>query len=276
VKRTLLPSVVVELVAISHHSERVHREESFIPREAFMQETLILIVEPDLKLQEGWRQHFSTTAYTVIIAPDGQQALYLWQTSPTIAVALIETELPGLSGFAVCAELRKLSDVPIILITDSYHVDDIVRGFEVGADDTLPKPVSFWRLNARIVALLRRIEWLSTRQAASPMVVGDFSLDDEYHEVHLGNAAVNLTPLEYQLLRHLMQQPERPISKEELLDAVWAYLPVGDINFVRVVIRRLREKIEPNPAQPRYLLTVPGVGYRLNTAKRFAGSESYD
>lgn len=148
-----------------------------------MQESQILLVEPESTLLARLRDALCITAHTVIAAPDAQQALQLFHAHPTIDLALIDESLPGINGFALCAELRKRSNLPIILLGESQRLDDMVRGFDAGADDYLAKPITLSKLTARIDALLRRVAWLRQQQPTHTMQVGDILLNEEHQEV---------------------------------------------------------------------------------------------
>jgi DNA-binding response OmpR family regulator len=168
-----------------------------------------------------------------------------------------------MSGFEVCAEIRKRSDVPIVLLTALNSPDDTVQGFELGADDFISKPFTFKEVHARLQAILRRISWAREQPSFVIMTYGQLTINDEEHTVTARNETVHLTPIEYQLLHFLMSNPNRPISKEILFKEVWGYDFTGGTNLVEVAMRRLREKIEMNPSTPEYLITVRGSGYKF-------------
>jgi DNA-binding response OmpR family regulator len=173
--------------------------------------------------------------------------------------------MPDMDGYMLCSELRKRSDIPIIMLSALNRPDDVVYGFSLGADDYISKPFQFREVEVRIQAILRRVAWLKEQPDFNIMAYNDIVLDTDAHEVRVQGELVHLTPIEFQLLRYLMKLPDKPISKNELFQSVWGYDLVGDTNLVEVAIRRLREKIEENPSEPHYLLTVRGTGYKFNT-----------
>jgi DNA-binding response OmpR family regulator len=174
--------------------------------------------------------------------------------------------MPEMDGFTTCGELRKRTDVPIVMLTALNRPDDIVHGFNLGADDYITKPFTFREVEVRLQAILRRVNWTPERAASQPVLkVQDIVLNDDVHEVKVRGSIVHLTPIESQLLRTLMNSPDRPVSKEDLFQSVWGYTMAGGTNLVEVAMRRLREKVEEDPSNPTYLLTVRGVGYKFNT-----------
>jgi len=187
--------------------------------------------------------------------------------SRKIDLVLLDIMMPEMDGFTACAELRKRTDIPVVMLTALNRPDDIVHGFNLGADDYITKPFTFREVEVRLQAILRRVYWSQERPDPSILVGNEIVLDDERHEVVVRGEPVHLTPIEYQLLRFLMTQPNRPVSKDMLFQQVWGYDLVGGTNLVEVAVRRLREKIERDPSQPVYLLTVRGAGYKFNTER---------
>jgi len=222
----------------------------------------ILIAEDEAPLRDLLRISLDRGGYTVHPANDGQEALELFD-SLEISLVLTDVMMPRMDGFQLCAELRKRSDVPIVMLTALNRPDDIVRGFEYGADDYITKPFTFREVEARLLAILRRISWLEERPQYKILSVRDIKLNEETNEVFMGSEEVHLTPIELQLLRYLMVHADRPVKKEVLFREVWGYDLVGGTNLVEVAMRRLREKIEVNPSQPDYLITVRGAGYKF-------------
>ena len=168
-----------------------------------------------------------------------------------------------MSGFDVCRALRAASIVPIIIITAQTDTYDLVAGLEAGADDYITKPVVPKELAARIRALLRRVQLRETSATPRPTRVGDVELRREQGIVLKAGAEVSLTKTEFRLLCELAASPGKVRSREELLESVWDYDYFGDGRLVDVQVRRLRAKIEPDPAQPRHIVTVRGLGYKL-------------
>jgi DNA-binding response OmpR family regulator len=168
--------------------------------------------------------------------------------------------LPGIDGFDVCRALRRQSDVPIVMVTARNDTHDVVAGLEAGADDYVTKPFVAKELAARIRALLRRV-----RNDSGPAVLAFDGLEvlPEAGEVHRDGLQVHLTKTEFRLLCELAANPNKVLSREQLLDRVWGYGYFGDGRLVDVHVRRLRAKIEPDAADPRYVVTVRGLGYKL-------------
>jgi DNA-binding response OmpR family regulator len=155
------------------------------------------------------------------------------------------------------------SDVPIIMLTALGGTDDMVKGFELGADDYVAKPFSFKEVQARIYAILRRNLWIQERKAPLRLQNGRVTLDVETQQVSVDGEPIHLTPIEFKLLFTLMANAGKAITKNDVFVDVWGYEFIGGTNLVEVTIRRLREKIEPEPSQPVYILTVRGTGYKF-------------
>lgn len=226
----------------------------------------ILVVEDDEFLRNLLIVSLEREGYTAVSVQDGVEALALFDAQP-FDLVLLDVLMPRKDGFEVCAELRKRSDVPIVMLTALNSADDTVRGFELGADDFISKPFTFKEVKARIQAILRRVGWAKERPSFLILQYGDITLNDEEHQVTVRGEPVHLTPIEYQLLQYLMRHANRPISKDVLFHEVWGYDFTGGTNLVEVAMRRLREKIERNPSNPEYLVTVRGVGYKFVAPK---------
>lgn len=230
----------------------------------------ILIVEDEATLRETLRYNFERAGYAVLTASDGRQALALAEREHPDAVVL-DIMLPGLDGFDVCRELRRTSTVPILMLTARDDEIDKVVGLELGADDYLTKPFSVRELLARVKALLRRVEMLQSaaeRSSGRLLEAGDIRVDLDEHRAYRAGQPLQLKPKEFDLLVFLMQRPGRAFTREQLLAQVWDYEFAGDSRTVDVHVRWLREKIEADPAQPRLIETVRGVGYRFRAAAR--------
>lgn len=223
---------------------------------------IILVVEDEDFLRSLLQVSLEKEGYAVLIATDGVQAMRVFMDRP-VDLILLDILMPNMSGFEVCAEIRKRSDVPIVMLTALNSPDDTVQGFELGADDFISKPFTFKEVHARLQAILRRISWAREQPSFMIMTHGQVTINDEEHTVTAHNEPVHLTPIEYQLLHFLMSNPNRPISKEVLFKEVWGYDFTGGTNLVEVAMRRLREKIEMNPSTPEYLITVRGSGYKF-------------
>jgi DNA-binding response OmpR family regulator len=224
----------------------------------------VLVVEDEEFLQNLLTISLKKEGYIVQTANDGIEALERFAEEPYDLI-LLDIMMPRLDGFLVCKEVRMRSDVPIVMLTALSSSDDVVRGFELGADDFISKPFTFKEVQARIQAILRRIQWARQRTAFSIVEYGDIYLNDEERFVSVGGDPVHLTPIEYQLLYYLMSNADRPVPKDVLFKEVWGYDFDGGTNLVEVAMRRLREKIERDPSSPQYLKTVRGVGYKFVT-----------
>ena len=222
----------------------------------------ILVVEDEEFLRNLLYISLEREGFVVVAVKDGVEALENFARKQ-FDLVLLDVLMPRMDGFEVCAEIRKRSDVPVVLLTALNSPDDVVQGFELGADDFISKPFTFREVNARIQAILRRIGWSRERPAFLIMRYGDVVINDEEHLVVVRGAEVHLTPIEYQLLHYLMSNVNRPVSKDKLFHEVWGYDFTGGTNLVEVAMRRLREKIEFTPSEPEYLLTVRGAGYKF-------------
>lgn len=228
----------------------------------FLDNPNILVAEDEEFLRNLLLVSLEREGFSVVTAHDGIDALESFD-SQQIDLVLLDVLMPRMDGFEVCSEIRKRSDVPVVLLTALNSPDDVVQGFELGADDFISKPFTFREVNARIQAILRRIGWSRERPSFLIMRYGDIVLNDEEHTVFARDEAVHLTPIEYQLLHYLMSNANRPISKDKLFHEVWGYDFTGGTNLVEVAMRRLREKVELKPSTPEYLVTVRGAGYKF-------------
>jgi DNA-binding response OmpR family regulator len=222
----------------------------------------VLTVEDDERIRSAVKLALEDEGWTVDEAESGEAAIELFNRNAP-DVVLIDIMLPGIDGFELCRTLRRTSAVPIVMVTARNDTHDIVAGLEAGADDYLTKPFAAKELSARIRALLRRIRPSSTRRAH--MVFGDLELSPEEGKVSRNGEEIHLTKTEFRLLCELAENAGKVFSRENLLDRVWGYDYFGDGRLVDVHIRRLRTKIEADPANPRYVVTVRGLGYRLQT-----------
>ena len=223
--------------------------------------TKILTVEDDERIRSAVKLAFEEEGWDVSEASTGEEALEKF-ISDQPDVVLIDIMLPGIDGFEVCRALRRESDVPIIMVTARADTHDVVAGLEAGADDYLTKPFAPKELSARIRAMLRRAR-NSDGQTLQRIKVGDLEISPEEGVVLNGTEEVHLTKTEFKLLVELAGQPGKVFSREVLLERVWGYDYFGDGRLVDVHVRRLRTKIEPDPAQPRYVVTSRGMGYKL-------------
>ena len=224
--------------------------------------TRILTVEDDERIRTAVRLALEDEGWQVEEADNGEDALDTFTSAPT-DVVLIDIMLPGIDGFEVCRSIRRTSDVPIVMVTARADTHDVVAGLEAGADDYLTKPFAPKELSARIRALLRRAR--STDPASTHLTFGDLEVVPDEGVVRKDGEAVHLTKTEFRLLVELASSPGRVFSREVLLERVWGYGYFGDGRLVDVHIRRLRTKIESDPANPRHVVTVRGLGYKLQT-----------
>lgn len=222
----------------------------------------VLVVEDDPTVAEVVARYLVREGYAVESVADGRLALDRALAAPP-DVMLLDLMIPGLDGFEVCRRLRDALLVPIIMLTAKGTEDDRIAGLELGADDYVTKPFSPRELMARVKAVLRRANApLGAAAVPAVLVAGGLCVDSKAHEAKVDGQLVALTAREFDLLEFLMRHPRRALRREELLDQVWGYT-YGDTSTVTVHVRRLREKIEADPADPRHIVTVWGVGYRF-------------
>ena len=225
----------------------------------------ILIVEDEDSFVEALTIGLSREGFRVEVAQDGAQALTRFnEVHPD--VVLLDLMLPRISGIDVCREIRKHSTVPIIMVTAKSAEIDMVVGLEVGADDYITKPYRMRELVARLRALLRRASMEHSGTAPSPngrsLVVGDVVLDSDEHIVTVAGEPVSLPLKEFELLHVLLSNVGRVLPREMLIDRVWGMDYVGDTKTLDVHIKRIRSKIEPDPAKPARIVTIRGLGYK--------------
>ena len=221
----------------------------------------ILVVDDEALLVKGIRFNLQHDGYEVITGCDGVEAVELARNqNPDLIV--LDIMMPRLDGLEACSKIREFSDVPIILLTAKADDMDKLLGFDRGADDYLTKPFNVLELKARIRALLRRCGATSEKSAPKhELVGGSIRLDLDARNAYKGDHLADLTAKEFDVIEFLMRNPNRVYSRENLLDTIWAYEYRSDIRTVDVHIRRLREKLEENPAQPKHIMTKWGVGY---------------
>jgi DNA-binding response OmpR family regulator len=225
----------------------------------------ILIVEDERAVARGLEYGLANEGFTVFWAETGQQALDLAHSRDPHLI-LLDIRLPDISGFDVCRQLRgEGMRQPILMLTARDEEVDKVLGLELGADDYVVKPYSLRELISRVRALLRRSYGeLATISVGDRLRFGEVEVDMERLQVTRQGKLVDLTPTEFRLLRYLVSNPDRPFSRDELIEAVWGYgSDVGSDRTVDVHIRHLRKKLEDDPAAPRWLVTVRGVGYKF-------------
>ena len=219
----------------------------------------ILVVDDEALLVKGIRFNLQNDGYEVITGSNGLEAVELVRAeSPDLVV--LDIMMPEMDGLTACTVIREFSDVPIILLTAKAEDMDKLIGFEQGADDYLTKPFNILELKARIRAMLRRVGNQRNEQATT-LTIGTITLDLDARNAYRSGEIADLTAKEFDVIEFLMRNPNRVYSREALLDTIWAYEYRSDIRTVDVHIRRLREKLEENPADPQYIMTKWGVGY---------------
>jgi two-component system KDP operon response regulator KdpE len=222
----------------------------------------ILIVDDEPRVVRLVAEVLRVMGYQVVSASNGEQALELFVLEQPVLVLLDILLARSMDGYEVCRRLREFSDVPVIMLTAKAQESDMLQGFDVGADDYLTKPFSAKELIARVKAVLRRYhrpeEVVTVR-----LVCGALAVDFARRAVQVGGEPVSLTRTEYELLRHLAQHPNCVVQHQDLLCDIWGPEYRDDIDYLRAYVWYLRRKIEPDPANPQYILTSPGVGYML-------------
>jgi len=219
----------------------------------------ILVVDDEELLVKGIRFNLQNDGYEVICGCNGAEAVALAQSEKPDLVVL-DVMMPEMDGLTACARIREVSNIPVILLTAKADDMDKLIGFDHGADDYLTKPFNILELKARIRALLRRSA-AADKNAENTLAIGSITLDLDARNAYRAGDLADLTAKEFDVIEFLMRNPNRVYSREALLDTIWAYEYRSDIRTVDVHIRRLREKLEENPAEPQYIMTKWGVGY---------------
>ena len=221
----------------------------------------VLVVDDEKLIVKGIRFSLEQDGMDVDCAYDGEKALE-WVKNKEYDMILLDLMLPKMNGLEVCQQIREFSDVPIIMLTAKGEDMDKILGLEYGADDYITKPFNILEVKARIKAIMRRAGKNATQETKAKVVeVGELRLDCESRRVFIGTREINLTAKEFDVLELLVFNPNKVYSRENLLNIVWGYEYPGDVRTVDVHIRRLREKIESNPSEPKYVHTKWGVGY---------------
>ena len=219
----------------------------------------ILVVDDEELLVKGIRFNLMNEGYEILTGSNGLEAVALAQNQKPDLI-ILDVMMPEMDGMTACSKIRQFSDVPIILLTAKAEDMDKLMGFDNGADDYLTKPFNILELKARIRALLRRAG-VSEKAKGNLLTIGSITLDLDGRNAYRSGVIADLTAKEFDVVEFLMRNPNRVYSREALLDTIWAYEYRSDIRTVDVHIRRLREKLEENPAEPKYIMTKWGVGY---------------
>jgi DNA-binding response OmpR family regulator len=220
----------------------------------------VLIVDDDDGIRASLRMALEDQGYRVDEAPDGESAVERVREQVADMVVL-DLMLPGMDGFECCRQMRRLADLPILIVSARGDSHDVVAGLEAGADDYIKKPFDVPELAARLRALRRRLR--ASTDASSEMVVGDLVIRPDHGQVFIAGEPLHLTKTEFRLLAEMAAHPGRVFARELLLERVWDYGYFGDARIVDVHIGRLRSKVESEPGSPRRLITVRGFGYKL-------------
>ncbi len=222
----------------------------------------ILVVDDEKLLVKGIKFNLETEGYHVDVAYDGEEAVDLAKNG-NFDLIILDVMMPKLDGLEACMRIREFSTVPVIMLTARSEDTDKIIGFEYGADDYVTKPFNIIELKARIRALLRRSAMLSQTSGEACISVGHIVIDTEKRTAKRDGTPVELTAKEFDVIELLAKNPDRVFSRENLLNIVWGYEYQGDIRTVDVHVRRLREKLENNPAEPERIMTKWGVGYYI-------------
>jgi two-component system response regulator VicR len=224
----------------------------------------ILIVEDEKNIVDILKYNLNKEGFTTIEAYDGEKGLEMALTENPDLV-LLDLMLPGTDGFTVCRKIREVSNVPVVMLTAKEEEVDKVLGLELGADDYITKPFSQRELMARLKANLRRVKMDGTTPSKGKVFkCGDLTIDADRYEVKRDGKVIELTLREFELVKFLAMNKGQIFSRESLLEKVWGYEYYGDVRTVDVTVRRVREKLEIDPANANYILTKRGVGYYFN------------
>ena len=225
----------------------------------------ILVVDDEKVLVKGIKFNLESEGYQVEVGYDGEEAVELARGGG-FDLIILDLMMPKIDGLQACMRIREFSNVPIIMLTARSEDTDKIIGFECGADDYITKPFNILELKARVRALLRRAGMAAQQMGGGrKLVIGHITLDPDARAAWKDGQSVDLTAKEFDLMELLMRNPGRVYSRENLLNIVWGYEYAGDYRTVDVHVRRLREKLELDPANPQYILTKWGVGYYLSS-----------
>lgn len=227
----------------------------------------VLVVDDEKLIVKGIRFSLEQDGMEVDCAYDGEEALEKAKTN-SYDIILLDIMLPKMDGFEVCQQIRDFSTVPIVMLTAKGDDMDKILGLEYGADDYITKPFNILEVKARIKAIIRRTSRKETEEDPNIIVDGDLRIDCEGRRLFILGKEINLTAKEFDLMELLVKNPNKVYSRERLLNLVWGYEYPGDFRTVDVHVRRLREKVEANPSEPKYVHTKWGVGYYYHSDKQ--------
>jgi two-component system response regulator RegX3 len=227
-----------------------------------MADQTVLLIEDEPSLAEAVRYNLEREGYRVMVADDGTEGLTQFRTGNP-SVVLLDLMLPGMSGIDVCKAIRAESAVPIVMLTAKDTESDKVVGLEMGADDYVTKPFSMRELVSRVRAQLRRVGMKETAPKMGALSSGKVTVDTERHEVTVSGTPISITPKEFAVLELLIERKGKLVTRDYLIEEVWGPDYVGDTKTLDVHIRRLREKVEDDPKNPKSILTVRGLGYKF-------------
>jgi two-component system KDP operon response regulator KdpE len=227
-----------------------------------MKKMTILVIDDEPRILRFIKTSLSLSGYDLLTASTGRAALSLFDSEQP-SLIILDLGLPDIDGLEVLREIRSYSTVPIVILTARDDEKDKVRGLELGADDYLTKPFGIGELKARIQAVLRRVKWSPQPSDIIEFTLRDLYVDFQRRRVLVRGEEIHLTPTEYELLRVLIQHAGQVLLHGDLLSQVWGEEYRNDLAILRVNVSRLRQKIEEDPREARYIMTVPGVGYTL-------------
>ena len=230
-----------------------------------MSKTRILVVDDELSIIKFLRANLESKGYEILAAMDGAEALQIFEMElPDLVI--LDIMMPKMDGFEVCRQLREWSQTPIIMLSARGDESDKVKCLDLGADDYITKPFGASELIARVKAVLRRTEAAATMPTQPSFTSGDLQISFAQRRVTIAGKEVKLTPTEYSLLQEFVLNVGKVLTHTHLLNKVWGSEYREDTQYLHVFVRRLRAKLEPDPTNPRYITTVPGVGYQFKNA----------
>jgi len=229
-----------------------------------MHKSRILIVDDDIGVVKSVRANLQARDWDTLVAMDGEEALnVIGREQPDLVI--LDITMPRMDGFEVCRQVREWSRVPIIMLSARRDVEEKVKCLNIGADDYVTKPFGVNELTARVKAVLRRTKESGIEPTASNFASGDFAINFVERRVTIQNEEIKLTPTEYNLLQELVLGADRVFSHSTLLGRVWGPEYASEREYLHVFVGRLRKEIEPDPTHPKYIVTVPGVGYKFQS-----------